>query len=209
MKKVKEIIFSISLFSISLHSQTNIDNCCPPLNNQTVENYFKVVPQGNLNDEYRLQYSPSPLQINQNVAYLNYINSIFPGITTFSQTWGISDAGDGNTPIANPTPMPNIPIPSPPNTPSYENWSDFRNTLPNITRNPNPFFTQTILANRWYRVSGGLWTHNPNENRINRIPRNCMLVSFYFRIQIQGLKRKYQINDGKKIIKEVDLNIFK
>jgi hypothetical protein len=77
------------------------DPCCPPWTTEMLEQSFVYTSTGSISAPYTLTWQPPAILNSQMQAYINYLNTINPSITTITIAFGIHPAGSGASPGPN------------------------------------------------------------------------------------------------------------
>jgi len=146
-----------------------IDPCCPPWNSSTLEEMLFYKGSGGISAPYTLLFQPTSAFQGQIQAYINYLHSLNPTITSITIQFKLNDAGTGAAPIVGGPIGPNHPV----------TWAGSGPPSPPIN-----FFTESLQVNTWYRIS----TVTSLNGGITFFPSKCVDNHVDVRIQVQKSK---------------------
>lgn len=167
---------------------TPVDNCCPPINEQSIARQLTPVFQtgGGSNANYRLNFSATSQFNNQNQNYLNYVNSMQPPINALISTWRVFDSGPGgmgSTPVG-------------PSTMIEEFFTTYHITNP--VNHGNTSLSYAMKPNHWYKVQVGTYFNDGNKF----FPKKCESSEYYVNwivgAKSSGSSGNFVISDGKR-----------
>lgn len=154
----------------SIVAEPPSDPCCPPWNEQKLEDMLFYKGTGGIADPYTLEFHPTPTLDAQMGAYINYLHAVNPAINAITIHFRLNDAGTGNTATGGPQV-------------SGDHWVTWA-AGPNPTAQPSPNFfssaTELMQINRWYRVHTGIYL----ENGQRFFPDTCANNDVDVRIQV-------------------------
>lgn len=167
------------------------DSCCPPWNSTKLEQMLVYQGSGGIAAPYTLRFQPTSAFVGQMQAYVDYLNTIDPAITSITIHFRVLDEGAG------PTPTTGTPL----GLDYFATWTAGGN-------GPTPlidFFTlasEPFLVNRWYRIHTGIFLNDNHQF----FPDRCAVNAIHTRLQIQNpaLAREravlqMQLEDGRII----------
>jgi len=112
--------------------------CCPPWTSTTLSNSMVYFGSGGISQPYTLRFQPSATLNTQMEAYVAYIHTLYPTVTTLTETFNLQNGGTGSTCSA-----------SGPSTTGTATWTSSLNTI----APPGFYLGFPMVVNNWYRVS--------------------------------------------------------
>jgi hypothetical protein len=144
------------------------DPCCPPWTSALLESMLFYQGTGSIGAPYRLKFTSNPVFRDQMQAYIDYVQTRNPLITTINIAFRLHDAGTGSTPVST--------------NPALE-ADDFVWWIAgqNGTQFGTPdFFATPLKVNRWYRVQSGIYLND----LLTFFPFSCAEKDVYVRVQV-------------------------
>lgn len=169
--------------AINMNNQLNFDNafarfvetcappdpCCPPWNSALLESMLFYQGTGSIAAPYRLKFQAHQTFKDQIQAYIDYLHSLNPLITTINIAFRLHDAGTGQNPVST--------------NPALEAddfiwWIEGQGGM---QFGRDDFFSTLMKINRWYRVQSGIYLNDG----LTFFPFSCAENDVYVRIQVQ------------------------
>lgn len=155
----------------------NVDRnnpCCPPWNADLLAQTMSYAGSGGISGNYTLTFSPSTVN-SQMQAYIEYLNSVNPGITSITIAFALYDQGTGTVPVTNNgTQIAGN---------YWMTWTANGPSNPSASpTSPNPNFFQgfPMQVGTWYMVHTGIFLNDGQRF----FPDDCANNDIQVRIQV-------------------------
>lgn len=172
------------------------DPCCPPWDVTRLKSMLSYKGQGSIAAPYSLQFQPTLAFQNQMQAYINYLNSIDPTITSVIIDWRLHDQGTGTAPL--PYWGPQV------LTTGYAIWYANSTSGPSffpanyfLFNPPGPY---PMLVGTWYGIHTGIYLNDGKKF----FPVHCNDTDVFVRIQFLPMAKSIypilEFSDVKSVI---------
>lgn len=174
------------------------DPCCPPWNKYLLEDMMFYQGQGSISAPYTLHFQPTATFKLQMQAYLNYLHSVNPAITSISIDWSLYSDGTGTLPVAPWILIPGTNVSTTWNFPGTGNYT----SVPS-----GQFFTgYPMIVGTWYEVHTVIHLNNGQQFFSSK---ECAVNNIFVRIQVNTAKKSggpvLEFSDGKRVVRTVPI----
>jgi hypothetical protein len=184
---VGEAMIDFSDINVLQPAPTDNTTCCPPWNKETIRKNMtiKTNPNGGLNANYTVLFTPTQELKNQMQAYIDYAHSMKPSINAIIVEWRLGKV-NGDTCKGNGTEI------------GGKKWTTW-NAGNNGAINGGNFWTgYPMEVGVWYKLHTGIYLNNGNQFFDKE---DCANNDICIRIQVQNGIKTLEVNSNGKVFR--------